>query len=121
MMRKLITLPVLLVWSFGGRAEAADFSRITQIPVLVNSVILIGALACLVIAIKLFSLVKGGALARGWQMFVVSFVTLVAGQILILAEKFDLFALAFDVAGILYLATVVLWFVGLMQTRRVLG
>ena len=121
MMRKLVTLLLLAVWSLGGRAEAADFTQITKVPVLINAIILLGALACLIIAIRLFSLVKGGALARGWQMFVVSFVTLVAGQIFILAEKFGLFALAFDVAGILYLATVILWMVGLMQTRRVLG
>lgn len=120
-MRKLIPLLTVLVWLLGGQVMAADFSRFTQVSVLVNSIILLGAIACLIIAIRLFSLVKGGALARGWQLFVVSFITLVAGQIMILAEKFDIFVVGFDIAGVLYLATVLLWLAGLMQTRRVLG
>jgi len=92
-----------------------------QIPVILNIIILAGALACLAVAIKLFTLVKGGALAKGWQLWVVSFFTLIFGQIIVLAEKLDVFALGFDVAGLLYLATVALWFMGLLQTRKVLS
>jgi hypothetical protein len=106
---------------FSGRADAADFSGISQIPVILNMVILGGALACLAVAIKLFNLVKGGALAKGWQLWIVSFFTLVFGQIIVLAEKLDVFAISFDMASVLYLATVALWFAGLMQTRKVLG
>jgi hypothetical protein len=120
-MRKLIFILILSLSPLAGRVAAADFSPISQVPVIVNLVILLGAMACLVIAVRLFVLVKGGALARGWQMLVVSFVTLTAGQIFILAEKLHFFALTFDVAGILYLATVALWFMSLMQTRKVLG
>ena len=120
-MRKLIFLLIVTFWIFSGQVMAADFSQVTQIPVIINLIIFIGAISCLVIAIRLFTLVKGGALARGWQMFVVSFITLAAGQIMILAEKFDLFAIAFDIAGVLYMATVLLWLVGLVQTRKVLG
>ena len=115
-----------LIWtvmllSFSGQAMAADFSGISQIPVILNIIILAGALACLAVAIKLFTLVKGGALAKGWQLWVVSFFTLIFGQIIVLAEKLDVFALGFDVAGLLYLATVALWFMGLLQTRKVLS
>ncbi len=120
-MRKLIFLSTLGLSLVGNHVLAANFAQITQVPVLINAVILIGAIACLVFAIQLFNLVKGGALAKGWQQFVISFITLAAGQLLILAEKFDVFVLTFDAAGLLYLATVVLWLVGLMQTRKVLG
>lgn len=99
---------------------AADFSKIVQPQVIVNIVILFAALACFTIALKLSSLVRGGALAKGWQLWVVSFLTLAFGQLLVLAEKLEVFAIGFDIAGVLFLATVVLWFVGLMQTRKVL-
>jgi hypothetical protein len=111
----------VLLLLVSGRAEAADFAVIGQIPVILNMVILAGAIACLAVTIKLFALVKGGSLAKGWQLWVASFFALAFGQIFILAEKLDVFAVGFDLSGILYLATVVLWFMGLLQTRKVLG
>lgn len=119
MKRILLTLAVLVVC--GAPAAAADYSKLSQAPVILNGVILIGAIACLVIAVRLFNLVKGGALAKGCQFWVISFITLLAGQILALAEKLDVFALHFDFAAVLYAATVMLWFAGLVQTRKVLG
>jgi len=102
-------------------AMASSTAGIGQIPVLLNIVILAAAIASLIVAIRLLSLVKGGALAKGWQMWVISFFTLAFAQVIILAEKLDLFALSFDIAGLFYLVTVVLWLLGLMQTRRILG
>ena len=121
MMLKRFLMTTAMLSLISGNAYAADFSGIGQIPVILNIVILGGAMACLAVAIKLFTLVKGGALAKGWQLWVVSFFTLIFGQIFVLAEKLDVFVISFDVAGILYLATVVLWLMGLLQTRKVLG
>jgi len=121
MKQKQQIVAVLILSLFSGKAHAAGMAEIFRVPVILNIVILAGALACLAVAIRLFNLVKGGMLARGWQLWIVSFFTLVFGQVFVLAEKLDIFAVAFDVGGLLYLATVVLWFVGLLQTRRVLG
>jgi Flp pilus assembly pilin Flp len=99
-------------------ATAADFGRI---PVLINVVILAGAIASLAVAIRLLSLVRGGALAKGWQLWVISFFSLAFAQVVVLAEKLHFIALSFDISGVFYLVTVVLWFMGLVQTRRVLG
>ena len=120
-MRHTLILALFMPMVLTGQASAADFSQIGQVPVILNVIILIGAIACLTIALKLFNLVKGGALAKGCQLWVVSFVVLVAGQLFALADKFQVFALSFDVAAVLYAATVVLWFAGLVQTRKVLG
>ncbi len=102
-------------------ALASSGAGTGHIPILLNIVILAAAIASLLVAIRLLMLVKGGALARGWQLWVISFFTLAFAQIIILAEKLNLFALSFDIAGVFYLATVVLWFMGLLQTRRLLG
>jgi hypothetical protein len=120
MKRKLIVLTVAALPLLSEKAMAAPLSGSGVVPVIVNLLILAGAVACLTIAVRLFLLVKGGALARGWQLWVISFFALVFGQILIVAEKLNLFSIGFDIAGLLYLATVVLLFVGLLQTRKVL-
>ncbi|MEE9441208.1 MAG: hypothetical protein V3V99_00880 [candidate division Zixibacteria bacterium] len=112
-------LPLTMIMA--ESAFAADFNVLGSIPAIINIVILIGALACLSVAIKLFGLVKGGALAKGCQMWIISFITLTAGQVLILAQELKLFTLTFDIAGILYVGTVILWLIGLMHARRVLG
>ncbi len=121
MMRRIIPFCVAALGGLTSTASAADFSKMAEIPSIVNAVILLGAIACLAVALNLFALVKGGALARGWQLLIFSFVTLAVGQILILAEKLELFMVGFDIPGILYLATVILWLVSLLQTRKVLG
>ena len=121
MMRKLLIFVVAAVAFLTNQARAADFSGMAKIPILVNVIILIGSIACLTTAIKLFSLVKGGSLARGWQLLVISFITLAVGQIFVLAEKLGLFTLTFDIVGLMYMATVGLWLVSLLQTRKVLG
>jgi Flp pilus assembly pilin Flp len=118
---KTLALTAVLLPLLSNNARAATAADFGRIPVLINVVILAGAVASLVVAIRLLSLVKGGALARGWQLWVVSFLTLILGQVVILAEKLDFFALNFDIGGLLYVLTVVLWFMGLVQTRRVLG
>lgn len=118
---KTLALVAVLLPLLSNKAMAATAADFGRIPVLINIVILAGAIASLMVAIRLLSLVRGGALAKGWQLWVLSFLTLALGQIILLAEKLNFFALSFDIAGVFHLATVVLWFMGLVQTRRVLG
>lgn len=119
-MRSKLLLAAALVPLFTDRVAASSLSSVGGISLAFNIVILAGAVACLVIAIRLFMLVRGGALARCWQMLSASFATLAIGQILVLVEKLGVFKPPFDIAGLLYLATVALWFAGLSQTRKVL-
>lgn len=117
---KLICAALVMAPLTADKAMAADMGGVSAVPVLINLVILAGAAACLSMAIKLYNLVKGGALAKGWQLFIISFVTLILGQFFALAREARLFAPGFDIAAVLYLATVLLWFFGLSQTRKVL-
>jgi len=120
MKKRVIGFAAAMLSLMHAPSYAAEFSRIVQPQVIVNVVILFAALACLMLAMKLSSLVRGGALARGWQLWVISFLALALGQLIILAEKLDVFVIGFDFAAVLYLVTVSLWFAGLMQTRKVL-
>lgn len=121
MKTKIVVATMALIAVFSGSAQAADFTQIGNLSVIFSIIVFLASLACLTMAIKLGSLVKGGALAKGCQVWIISFVTLAIGQFFVLAEKFAIFAIGFDIAGLLVVITVILWFVGLMQTRRVLG
>lgn len=121
MRNKLLVLTLLTPVLLCSQARAADFSSIKQVPVMLNLLILVGAVACLAIAVRLLGLVKGGALARGIQMWLISFVTLAVAQVIILADKFGFFTVTFDLAAVLYVGTVILWFSGLLHARKVLG
>lgn len=118
---KTIALAAVLLPLLSNNAMAATGADFGQIPVLINIVILAGAIASLTVALRLLSLVRGGALAKGWQMWLISFFSLALAQIVVLAEQLHFIAISFDVAGVFYLVTVVLWFMGLLRTRRVLG
>jgi hypothetical protein len=121
MTRKPFLLAAALLPLWSSEAMAGTEAGTGHIAVVVNLVILVGAVASLTVAFRLLGLVKGGALARGWQLWVISFGVLTFGQIIVLAEKLHLLAISFDLTGLCYLATVALWFFGLVQTRKVLG
>lgn len=121
MKTKILMATLLLIATFPGGAQAADFTQISNISVIFDIVVFLASLGCLTITIKLGALVKGGALAKGCQIWIISFVTLAVGQFFVLAEKFVIFNVGFDIAGLMVVVTVILWFIGLMQTRRVLG
>jgi hypothetical protein len=115
-----LTIP-LFVLSGWTRAEAADFSHISDVSVILNLVILAGTVSCLIVALKVLSLVRGGALSRPWQLFIVSFISLAAAQVLALFQNLDILRMTFDLSSVLYVATVILWFAGIFHTRKVLG
>lgn len=121
MKTKIFLVTILLIAALPAGAWAADFSQIKNVSVVFSLVVFLASVACLTISIRLGALVKGGALAKGCQVWIISFVTLTIGQFFVLAEKFAIFAVGFDIAGLMIMTTVILWFVGLMQTRRVLG
>lgn len=121
MKHKLLILTTAMIPLLSETAAAADFADLGKIPVVLNLLVLVGAIACLAVAIRLFQLLKGGALAKGCQLWIVSFVALVAGQIFVVADRLQVVVLNFDISGIFYVTTVILWFAGLWQTRRVLG
>jgi hypothetical protein len=121
MKAKTLGITTALLPLFTNDAMASTTAAVGRIATLLNIVILAASIASLFVAIRLLSLVKGGALYKGWQLWVISFLTLAFAQIVVLAENLELIALSFDIAAVFYLATVALWFLGLLHTRRVLG
>jgi len=85
-----------------------------------NLFLLIGAVLCLLAAVKILSLVRGGLLSKGWQMFVLGFASLVLAQVLIVSQKAHILPMPEFVAVILYLVMAGTWLAGLYQIRKAL-
>lgn len=86
-----------------------------------NLFLLVCAVLCLLAAVKILSLVRGGLLSKGWQMFVLGFASLVLAQVLIVSQKAHILPTPEFVTVILYLVMAGAWLAGLYQIRRVLA
>jgi len=110
----LMLLPNLLL---AGTGEGS----VSGVGIMFNGVILLVILVCFMVALKVFSILRGGELASGWQFIAVSFMILCLGQVLELVSTLELFSLnpAFIIA--IRLAGVVLLMLGLARIKRVLS
>ncbi len=87
----------------------------------IHLVVLLIALVCLVWALKILSLVKGGLMSKSWQMFGLGFGILIIAQLVSLGTTVKVMTLPEYIIPSLYLVMAVLWLFGLYQTRKVLG
>lgn len=110
----LLLLPNLVLAGTGDGA-------VSGVNIMFNGVILLVMLVCLMVALKVFSILRGGELATGWQFLAVSFMILCLGQVLELVSTLELFSLnsAFVIA--IKLAGVVMLMLGLARIKRVLS
>jgi hypothetical protein len=102
-------------------SQAADFALLLTVPAIVNQVVLIAAIASLLVAFRVYTLVKGGLLAKSWQMFVVGLLCLAIAQIFALAETAGYFSAPEWLRPMTFLCMAGLWLYGLLQARRALS
>ncbi len=81
----------------------------------------VGAAFCLWWSARVMSLVKGGLMSKGWQMFSLGFGFLLLARLLAIGETIKLATLPNYIPAAVYLVMVVIWSLGLYQTRKVLG
>ncbi|HUV31187.1 MAG TPA: hypothetical protein VMY05_08885 [Acidobacteriota bacterium] len=117
--RIIVALALTLV-SFGS-AEAANVAVIASPPGLLSVVVLVFACACVVVGLQVRSIVRGGMLARSWQLLVTGFALLALVQLVRLLHDMEVLALpVWVVPGLLLLMTGV-FFYGLFAARQTLG
>jgi len=87
----------------------------------IHLVVLLTAFICLVWALKILSLVKGGLMSKSWQMFGLGFGILIVAQFVSLGRSADMIAIPEFIAPGLYMIMALSWLYGLYQTRKVLG
>ena len=91
--QKILCAAILLVIMTGPLVADSGTGSISGAGVLINAVILLVILACFFVAMKVFSYLRGGEMAAGWQFLAISFIVLCLGQLLALASSVELFNL----------------------------
>jgi len=98
-----------------GSVSASGFG------VLFEAGILLVVLICFVVAMKIFSYLRGGELASGWQVLAISFIVLCLGQMMELASMLELFGLDRAVVLGIRLIGVSLLMIGVARIKKVLS
>jgi hypothetical protein len=119
-MKGKLILAALVPLLVGGRAEAANIAVIATPPGFLALVIFAGACACIALAIKIQSVIKGGLLSKGWMFFVVGFAVLALTQVASLLRSMDVLMFPEWVVPTLFVLMAALFFYGVLSTKRVL-
>lgn len=102
-------------------AHAATFVLLVQTPNLLNLALLALAGACSVGSFQVLTLVRGGMLAKSWQLFLAGFVMLTLAQLLSLFNAVQIMALPSYVLPLMYSGMAGLFLYGIFETRRTLS
>jgi hypothetical protein len=100
-------------------ADAASGS--SDVGVLFNGLILLVVLVCFFVALKIFSLLRGGELASGWQMLAIAFVILCLGQLVDLMVTLEIAGLNQAMVATARLAGAFLLLLGVVRIKKVLS
>lgn len=119
-MKNIITLGLGLALVSHSETQAANLGLITYPPNALNLLVLIMAIVGVIWGIKILSLVRGGSMAKGWQLFVAGFFVLVLGQLASVLGAVELIELPiYVVPSMLAFATGLLLY-GIFEVKRVL-
>jgi hypothetical protein len=119
-MKKTITFTGLLLLAHSAEAHAANLALITTPMNLINVAVLLIAIAGVVGSIQVLSLVRGGALSKSWQLFVVGFIALALGQCIYVLNAVEVFAAPSFIAPALLAAAIGVIIYGVWQAKGVL-
>lgn len=111
----------IIIIGLGGRAEAANLAVIATPPSLIGLVILGLAVAGAVFCFQLLKVVKGGFLARSWQIFVAGFVLLALSQFTSLIRAAEIAAIPSWIPQVLMVLWAGSFFYAVFETKRVLS
>ena len=100
-------------------ADAASGS--SDVGVLFNGLILLVVLVCFFVSLKIFSLLRGGELASGWQMLAIAFVLLCLGQLIDLMVTLEIAGLNQAMVATARLAGAFLLLLGVVRIKKVLS
>lgn len=121
-MRQLCIPAVVIALLAGAEsAHAANLTALVHPGGFLNLLLLAGAVACLIFAFQLTSLVRGGSLMRSWQLFLVGFLLLSLAQLFALLTELEIAAFPSWLNPLLLTLMAAAFLYGLMQTKRVLG
>jgi len=120
-MRRILVFTALVCAGWTGDAQAANLAVITSPPTIFDLVVLLLAFAAIAVAYQLLGSLRGGYLSKSWQLFIGGFGVLALSQIAKLLHTFEIISLPVWIAPMLLLCGVGVLFLGVFQTKRILG
>lgn len=105
----------------GESAHAASFIALMQPSSLLNLTVLGLAVACALGSFRVLSLVRGGMLAKSWQLFLAAFVVLGASQLMSIFNAIEMFSAPSFLVPMMYGCMAGLFLYGIFETRRTLS
>lgn len=114
-----VTTTILLAGT--GEAHAANLAVIAQPPTILNLVVLIVSGVAAAVCFRIVSAVKGGQLAKAWQVFMIGFALLAASQVAMLLPTFEVAAVPIWLAPALMAVCLGLMAYGVFEVKRILA
>jgi hypothetical protein len=115
-----ISLAALILLPSSLMAQSASDGS-SSVGFFFNMLIMLVVLVCFLMAMKIFSLLRGGELASGWQMLAIAFITLCLGQLIELASTIEIVSLSNAIVATIRLAGVFLLLLGIVRIKKVLS
>ena len=121
MIKKIISSSIVITLVMAGNSQAANFALLTTPPALLNLLSFLVAGACLLGCYKIYDLVRGGYLSKGWKIFVGGFSAFVLSQLSYFLNIFEIVALPDYLVPTLVLCSLGLFLYGIFEVRKVLS
>ena len=118
-MKKIFTINILVLLA-STKVFAANFAVITSPPTILSFVVFLVGIGCLLGALKVLALVKGGLLSKSWQMFLFGFIALIISQAANLMSDFEIYPIPTFVVPALLTIAVGLFLYGVFETKKTL-
>ena len=116
-----LALATLLVALAPANANAFELGLLLTMPSLLNEITLLVAIVAFFGGLKVYGSVKGGLLAKSWQMFLFGFGALTLAQALRLVDTLEIANIPEIAISLLFGCMAVLWFLGIREARKALG
>ncbi|MFH2049816.1 MAG: hypothetical protein ABIJ12_10265 [bacterium] len=119
-MKRIIFLAVSIMM-IGSNANAANLAMITSTPTMLDILILICSIGCVMGAMKVLSLVRGGQFSKSWQYLMGGFSALIVVQLLRIFNAIEIIMLPVFVIPTCFILMMGLFLYGIYEAKRILS
>ncbi len=113
-----ITFTLMMICS---NAYAVNLAVITSAPTMMDILILICGIGCVLGAIKIIGLVKGGKFSKCWQFLLGGFSVLILVQLLQIFNALEIIMLPEFIVPVCFILMLGLFLYGIYEAKRVLS
>lgn len=120
-MKKIFPISLFVTILCSTNIHAANFALITTPPAILNIFSFLVAGGCLFGCFKIYELVRGGFLSKGWKIFILGFSSFIISQLIFLLNLFEIVLLPDYLVPTFVLLSIGLFLYGIFELRKVLS